>query len=91
MLQVRLEQVVRNENELSQHLAPYASWQDHVLKLVPQIDKKLQQLETPNSLDEPNRVPCTPVPSHSTSVQLGSQHQFQVKAKFDFGKFLEMT
>ena len=87
VFQVRLEQGVRNENELSQHLEQYATQEDHVLRLVIQIGEKFQQYETPKRSDKPNRVPSTPLPSHSTSVGLGSQHQFQVKAKFDFGEF----
>ena len=86
-LQVRLEQVDRNQNELPQWLQHYSKQQDHVLGLVTQIGKKLQQLETPKNSDEPTRVPSTPLPSHSTSVGLGSQHKFQVKADFDFGRF----
>ena len=41
-LQVRLEQVIRNENELLQHLEHYTTQQDCVLRLVTQIGKKLQ-------------------------------------------------
>ena len=39
--QVRLEQVARNKNELSQHIEQYATQQNHVLRLVTQIDEKL--------------------------------------------------
>ena len=87
VLQIRLKQVARNESELFQHLEQYAPQQDHVIWIVTHIGKKIQQLETPSNSDKPNRVPSTPLPSHSTSVWLGSQHQFQVKAEFDFGKF----
>ena len=42
VLQVRLEQVVRNENDLLQCLDQYATLQDHVIGLVTQIVEKLQ-------------------------------------------------
>ena len=42
VLQDRLEQVVRNENKLSQHLKHYAMQQDHVIRLVAEIGEKLQ-------------------------------------------------
>ena len=83
-LQVRLEQVFRNQNELSQHLEQYAMQQDHVFRLVTQVGEKFMQLETPKNSDE---VPSTSLPSHSTSVGLGSQHKLQVKANFDFARF----
>ena len=49
----------RNENELLQHLEHYATQQDHLFRLVSQIGKKLQWLETPKNPDEPTRVPAT--------------------------------
>ena len=42
VLLVRLEQVVRNDNESYQHLEQYATQEDHVLRLVTQIGEKLQ-------------------------------------------------
>ena len=50
--------------------------QDHVIRFVTEIGEKLQQIETPRNSDKPTRVPSTPLPSESTSVELGSQHQF---------------
>ena len=90
-LQVRLEQVVRHKNEISQHLEQYATHQDCVLRLVTQSGEKLQQLETSKSSEKSNKVPSTPLPSHNISVGLGFQHQFQVKAEFDLVNSPEMT